>query len=151
MVCEVSGGFWAWFQQTSKSRLRVWMILFRMFFDFEVKVLKGFKAWFLQSFCTSECFWIFFDVACVLDDLVLFKCLRKASIYRSLRVGKQYVVESDWWHMSQSDWFAYVIAYTRWIAYVIAYICWTAYVIACMRWCVIGFCITLGKFLLVFE
>ena len=30
------------------------MILFRVFFDFRVEVLEGFKAWFLQSFCTSE-------------------------------------------------------------------------------------------------
>ena len=30
------------------------MILFRVLFDFRVEVLEGFKAWFLQSFCTSE-------------------------------------------------------------------------------------------------
>ena len=32
------------------------------------------------------------------------KCLRKASIYRSLGVGERHVAEFDWWHMSQSDW-----------------------------------------------
>ena len=40
------------------------------------------------------------------------KCLRKASIYRSLGVGERHMAESDWRHMSQPDWFAYVIAYT---------------------------------------
>ena len=67
------------------------------------------------------------------------KCLRKASIYRSLGVGERHVAEFDWWHMSQLDWSAYVIAYMCWTACVIAYTCW----------CVIGFCMTLGKFLLV--
>ena len=43
------------------------MVLLRMFFNFEVEVIEGFKAWFLQSFCT---FWIFSDVVCVLDVLV---------------------------------------------------------------------------------
>ena len=46
------------------------MILVWMVFDFEVEVLEvleGFKAWFLQSFCTFECFWIFSDAACALD------------------------------------------------------------------------------------
>ena len=69
VVCEVSGGFWAWFQWPLRSRKMIWMISLRMFFVF-----------------------------------------------------------------------AYVIAYTRWTACVIAY----------TRWCVIGFCITFGKFLLVF-
>ena len=32
----------------------IWMILLRVFFDFEVEVLEGFEAWFLQSFFTSE-------------------------------------------------------------------------------------------------
>ena len=47
---EVSGGFWAWFQQTLGSRQIVWMILLWMFFNFGVEVLEvleGFKAWFL--------------------------------------------------------------------------------------------------------
>ena len=46
------------------------MVLLRMFFDFKVEVLEGFEAWFLQSFCTSKCFWIFFDAASALDVLV---------------------------------------------------------------------------------
>ena len=51
-----------------------------------------------------------------------FKCLRNASIYRSLEVGERHVAESDWWHISQPDWSTYtcwtvcVIAYTRWTA-----------------------------------
>ena len=62
---------------------------------------------------------------------IFLKCLRKASIYRSLGVGEWQVAESNWWHMSQPNWSAYVIAYTH--------------------WCVIGFRMTLGKFLLVSE
>ena len=62
----------------------------------------------------------------------LLKCLRKASIYRSLGVGERQVVEFDWRHMSQPDWFTYVIAYTCWIVCVIAYMCWIVYVIAYM-------------------
>ena len=49
------------------------MVLLRMFVSFEVdvlEVLEGFEAWFLQSFCTSECFWISSDAACALDGLV---------------------------------------------------------------------------------
>ena len=44
---------------------------------------------------------------------IFLKCLRKASIYRSLEVGKWHTAESNWWHMSQLDWSTYVIAYTR--------------------------------------
>ena len=51
---DVFGGFWAWFQQTLGSRQIVWMILLRVFFEFEVEILENFEAWFLQSFCTSE-------------------------------------------------------------------------------------------------
>ena len=51
------------------------------------------------------------------------KCLRKVSIYRSLVVGERHVVESDWRHMSQPDWSAYVIAYTCEAACIIAYMC----------------------------
>ena len=69
----------------------------------------------------------------------LLKCLRKASIYRSLGVGEQHVAESDWWHMSQPDWSACIIAYVRWIAYDITYTCWTACVISYTRWSVIWF------------
>ena len=105
------------------------MILLRMFFNFGVEVLEvfeGFEGCFLQSFCSFESW-------CPL------KCLRKASIYRSLGVGDRHVAESDWWHMSQPDWSAYVITYTRWIAYVIAYTCWIVCVITYTRWCVIWF------------
>ena len=45
-------------------------------------------------------------------SLASLKCLRKASIYRSLGVGERHVAKSDWWHMSRPDWSAYVIAYT---------------------------------------
>ena len=48
VVCEVSGGFWAWFQWTLRSRQVVWMILLRMFFVFEGlwrKFFKAFVAW----------------------------------------------------------------------------------------------------------
>ena len=41
---EVSGGFWAWFQWTLRSRQVVWMILFRMFFVFKDLWLKFFGA-----------------------------------------------------------------------------------------------------------
>ena len=44
---DISGGFWAWFQQTLGSRQIVWMILLRVFFNFGVEVLEGFEAWFL--------------------------------------------------------------------------------------------------------
>ena len=76
------------------------------------------------------------------------KCLRKASIYRSLGVGERHVTESNWWHMSQPDWSAYVIAYTCKAACVIAYTCEVVCVIAYTCWGVISSCMTLGKFLL---
>ena len=111
------------------------MISLRMFFVFEVEVLRGFEAWFLESFCTSESWCLPISLA-----LALFlKCLRKASIYKSLGMGEQHVAESNWWHMPQPDWSAYVTAYTRWIACVIAYTCEAACVIAYTHWCVIWF------------
>ena len=75
------------------------MISLQMFFIFEVEVLevpKGFKAWFQLSFWTSE---LKISSQCLgpfltLQDLL--KCLRKASIYRSLGVGERHVAESDW-------------------------------------------------------
>ena len=51
------------------------MILLQMFFDLKVEVLEGFEAWFLQSFCTSECIWIFSDAACTLDGFLLLNVL----------------------------------------------------------------------------
>jgi len=54
------------------------MILLQMFFDFEVEileVLEGFESWFLQSFCTFECFWIFSDAAYALNGLVCWNAL----------------------------------------------------------------------------
>ena len=54
---EVSEGLWAWFQWTLRSRKMIGMILFRMFFVFEVEVLKvprGFRAWFQQSFYATK-------------------------------------------------------------------------------------------------
>ena len=142
---EVSGRFWAWFQWPLRSRQVVQMILLWMFPAFKAEVLEvpgGFRAWFQQSFSTSECFWIFSDATCALDGLVyVFQDLSQGvlvcwnalgSLHRSLRVGERHMAESDWWHISQLDWSAYVIAYTRWIAYVIAYMCWTDYVITYM-------------------
>ena len=64
----------------------IWMISLRMFFIFEAEVLEGFKAWFQQSFWTSESW----------TPPALLKCLRKAFIYRSLGVGERHVAESDW-------------------------------------------------------
>ena len=109
-----------------------------------LEVPGGFRAWFQQSFWT-------FELKISSRCLGVLKCLRKTSIYRSLGVGERHVAESDWWHKSQPDWSPYVIAYMCWIAHVIVYTYWTAYVIAYTRRCVIGFCITLGKFLLVSE
>ena len=115
----------------------IWMILLRMFSDFGVEVLEvpgGFRAWFQQSFFPSE------SGPLDLGPLDLHRafsllnsgppeCLRKASIYRSLGVDKRHVAELDWWHMSQPDWFACVIAYTCWTAWVIAYTSEAAWVI----------------------
>ena len=120
---KVSGGFWAWFQQTLGSRQIIWMILLRVFFDFEVEVLEDFEIWFLRSFFTSES-WSLSS-----PSSALLKCLRKASIYRSLGVGKRHVAESDRWHMSQPNWSAYVIAYTCEATCVIAYTCADAWLV----------------------
>ena len=73
------------------------MILLRMFFDFEVEileVLEGFEAWFLQSFCTFECFWIFFDAAYALNGLVCWNALR-----RLLFIGVWEWVSDTWWSL----------------------------------------------------
>ena len=90
-------------------------------FCFECSSILGLK--FLKALRLDSC------RAFVLLNPLLSKCLRKASIYRSLGVGERHVAKSDWWHMSQPDWSACVIAYTY--------------------WGVIGSCMTLGKFLLV--
>ena len=45
-------------------------------------------------------------------------------------MGERHVAESNWRHMSQPDWSAYVIAYTCEAACVIAYTCEAACVIA---------------------
>ena len=50
--------------------------------------------------------------------------------------------------MSQSDWSAWVIAYTCEVAWVIAYTCEVAWVIAYTSRCMIGSYMTLGKLLL---
>ena len=60
----------------------IWMISLRMFFVFKVEVLEvlgGFKAWFQQSFWTSQ-------------SWSPLKCLRKAFIYRSLGGGWQSLI-----------------------------------------------------------
>ena len=165
---EVFGGFWAWFQWPLRSRKMIWIISLRMFFVFEVEVLEVLEGLILVELL---CFWIlvsfqpFFSFSLSLAFFQLqplpslLKCLRKASIYRSLGVGERHVAKSNWWHMSQPDWSAYVIAYTCEatcvIAYtceaacVIAYTCEAVCVIAYTCWGVIGSCMTLGKFLLV--
>ena len=68
----------------------IWMILLRMFFDFGLKFLKFLEASGLDS---NRAFSLL-----NLGPLNLGppKCLRKASIYRSLEVGEQHVAESDW-------------------------------------------------------
>ena len=79
----------------------IWMISLRMFFIFEVEVLEvlgSFKAWFQQSFWTSQSG---SSLALQLQpflslSLASLKCLRKASIYRSLEVGERHVAESNW-------------------------------------------------------
>ena len=70
-----------------------------MFFDFEVEVLEvlgGFRAWFRQSFCTSDAS----ESSMMLLVLQMAwcppKCLRKASIYRSFGVDERHVAEFDW-------------------------------------------------------
>ena len=74
-------------------------------------------------------------------SLAFLKCLRKASIYRSLGVGKRHMAESNWWHMSQLDWSVYVIIYMHWITCVIVYTCEAASAIAymCEAACVITY------------
>ena len=59
LICDLMmfSDLWAWFSQTFGFRQMVWMILLRMFSDFGVEVLEvpgGFRAWFQQSFFTSE-------------------------------------------------------------------------------------------------
>ena len=52
VVCKVFGGFWAWFQWTLRSRQVVWMILLRMFFEFEGlwwKFFGALKAWICRA------------------------------------------------------------------------------------------------------
>ena len=70
------------------------MVLLRMFFNFVVEVLEGFMAWFLQGFCTSECFWIFFDAACALDLQVCWNALG-----RLLFIGVWGWVSDMWWSL----------------------------------------------------
>ena len=111
------------------------MILLRMFFVFE-----GWSSWRLWGLILVKLlylwiplvsFYPFFSFSLSLASL---KCLRKASIYRSLGVGERHMAESNWWHMSQTDWSAYVIAYTCEAACVIAYTCWGVCVITYTCW-----------------
>ena len=49
---EVSGGFWAWFQWTLRSRNMIWMITLRMFFVFEGlwwKFFEALEAWICRA------------------------------------------------------------------------------------------------------
>ena len=43
------------------------------------------------------------------------KCLRKASIFRSLRVVEWHVTKFDWWHMSQSEWSFQIFSPRTWL------------------------------------
>ena len=118
LICDLLmfSDLWAWFLQTLGSRQMVWMICFDCSPILGLKFLKALR---LDSCRTFS-----------LLNLGLPKCLRKASIYRGLKVGEQHVAESDWWHMSQPDWSTYVIAYMCWTAYVITYTCEATCVIA---------------------
>ena len=53
-----------------------------------------FEAWFLQSFYTSKCFWIFFDAAYGLDVLVC-----RNSLGRLLFIGVWGLVSDTWWSL----------------------------------------------------
>ena len=79
----VFGSFWAWFQLPMRSRKMIWMISLQIFFEFLV---------------SSKMCWFLGMCVCVL------KCLRKASIYRSLGVDERHVVKFYWWHVSQFGW-----------------------------------------------
>ena len=92
------------------------MVLLWMFFNFEVEVLEGFETWFLQSFYTSECFWIFFDVACTLNVLVFRNALGRLLFTRVWGVSERHVAKFDWWHVSQSDWRRFKIFFPRYVA-----------------------------------
>ena len=73
------------------------MVLLQMFFSFEVEVfevLEGFEAWFLQSFCTFECFWIFSDAACALDSLVCWNALGRLLL---LEFGGRWATRGEVW------------------------------------------------------
>ena len=70
MICEVSGGFWAWFRWTLRSRQVVWMILLQMFFVFEGlwwKFFGALEAWIIRAFTNlwfveiSGGFWAWFQ------------------------------------------------------------------------------------------
>ena len=117
----------------------------------KLNFLKFLKASGLSSSRASELKMSSRSFLRCLGLLVSTKCLRKASIYRSL--GVEWATCGGVWLVTHvTAWlFRFVITYMRWVVYVIAYMCWTAYVITYTRWCVIGFCTTLGKFLLVSE
>ena len=146
------------------------MVLLRMFLDFEVEVFKGFETWFLQSFYTSECFWIFFDAASALNVLVC-----RNALGRLLFIGVWGWISDTWWsligdmchnliggalrlfhHDSGIFWLAKMSWFSRWH---MSAPDWTTYVIAYMHRCVIGFRTLfmllfqrhLAKFLLISE
>ena len=66
---EVSGGFWAWFQWTLRSKKMIWMIPLRMFFVFEGLWWKFFgtlEAWICGA--SLICDFLRFLVAFELDS-----------------------------------------------------------------------------------
>ena len=80
------------------TKLYLWNTFFNLF-DFLQLGNFVFTMSSKMSWCVSQ------DVlVCIPRCFGVWKCFRKASIYRSLGVGKQYMAESDWWHMSQFDW-----------------------------------------------
>ena len=136
--------------------------------DFSSTILRirswsSWSSWRLQGLIPVEFlyFWIFFDVAYGMDALVrpkiswslgVWKCLRKASIYRSLRVGEWHVAKFNWWHVSQSDWRRFKTFFSKtcgifWLAEMFWFSRWhmsapdwIACNIAYTHRCVIGFC-----------
>ena len=58
-------------------------------------------------------------------SLASLKCLRKASIYRSLEVGERHVAESNWWHVT--DWLVCLCHHLN----VWGYLCHRLHVLRC--------------------
>ena len=142
--------------------------LFKCSLYLKVEVVEGFEAWFLQSFCTSEWFWIFFDASWSVDVLVCGNALGLllfirvwgwvsdtwqsliSDICHSLIRGALRLFLQDTWH-HLIGWNVLIFKVTRvnnWldrlchclqVSDVIAYTCCcVACVVAYTSWCVIG-------------